>query len=98
MKLSETQVEHVAKLAKLVLTSSEVKKLQQQLSQILDYVDILNQVETTGVEPTSQVTGLESVFREDEFGPCLSKDEALSGAKSQEKGMFKVKAILTNKS
>lgn len=98
MKLSKTQVEHVANLAKLSLTPAEVKKFQQQLSQILDYVEILNQVETTGVESTSQVTGLENVFREDESGPCLSKEEALSGAKSKEKDMFKVKAILANKS
>lgn len=87
-------MKHVAKLANLVLSNEEVKKFQKQLSEILDYVAILKRVDTFGVEPTSQVTGLENVFREDKPNGCLSQKEALSGTKNQQKGMFKTKAIL----
>lgn len=92
-KITEEEVKHVGKLANLSLTSEEIKKFQQQLSEVLDYVEVLNEVATEGVEPTSQVTGLENVFREDQPGPSLSQEEVLSGAKDKGKGMFKTKAI-----
>ena len=93
-KLSVEEVRHVAKLAKLELGANEIEKFQKQLSEILDYVAILNEVETGKVEPTSQVTGLENVFRKDKAEKGLSQDEALSGAKNKDQGRFKVKAIL----
>ncbi|MFZ5366408.1 MAG: Asp-tRNA(Asn)/Glu-tRNA(Gln) amidotransferase subunit GatC [Patescibacteria group bacterium] len=93
LKLTKEEVIHVAKLAGLTLTPQEVKKFQKQLSEVLDYVEILKKLKTTEVEPTSQVTGLENVFREDKVGSGLSQEETLSGAKNQEKGMFKIKAI-----
>ncbi|MBU3957016.1 Asp-tRNA(Asn)/Glu-tRNA(Gln) amidotransferase subunit GatC [Patescibacteria group bacterium] len=91
--LSKDQVKHIAKLANLKLTSAEINKFQKQLSEVLEYVEQLNKLDTKKVEPTSQVTGLENVFREDEPKPSLSQEEVLSGAKNTEKGMFKVKAI-----
>jgi aspartyl-tRNA(Asn)/glutamyl-tRNA(Gln) amidotransferase subunit C len=93
-KLTEEEVRHVAKLAKLSLTPQEVKKFQKQLSEVLNYIKILKKVKTKGAEPTSQVTGLENVFREDKVvGPSLSQKEVLSGSKSTHNGMFKIKAI-----
>lgn len=65
MSLTPEQVRHVAKLARLRLSDAEVEKFSGQLSAILDYVAILNEVDTEGVQPTSQVTGLENVTRED---------------------------------
>ena len=91
--MKKTVIEHLAKLANLTLTESEKKKLGQQLTEILDYVRQLDKVETKGVAPTSQVTGLENVFRQDEMQVFLSQDEVLANAKSQEKGFFKIKAI-----
>ncbi|MFA6305761.1 MAG: Asp-tRNA(Asn)/Glu-tRNA(Gln) amidotransferase subunit GatC [Candidatus Gracilibacteria bacterium] len=64
--LTEEQVRHVAKLARLSLTDEEVKKFSGQLSGVLEYVDILKEVDTEGVEITSQVTGLKNVMRKDE--------------------------------
>ncbi|PJE67718.1 Asp-tRNA(Asn)/Glu-tRNA(Gln) amidotransferase GatCAB subunit C [Candidatus Shapirobacteria bacterium CG10_big_fil_rev_8_21_14_0_10_40_9] len=93
-KLSEREVIHVAKLAGLVLNPQEVKKFQKQLSEVLKYIEILNEIETKGVEPTSQVTGLENVFREDKVGPSLSQKEVLSGVKNKKDNMFKTKAVL----
>lgn len=66
MSLTPEQVRHVAKLARLRLSEAEVDKFSNQLTAILDYVAILNEVDTEGVEPTSQVTGLENVTRMDE--------------------------------
>lgn len=66
MKLTRDQVEHVAKLARLGLSEKEIEKFQTQLSGILDYVELLNEVDTEGVEPTAQVTGLTNVKRKDE--------------------------------
>lgn len=91
--MKKKTVKHVALLANLKLSEKEIKKFQKQLSEILAYIDQLKKLNTKGVEPTSQVTGLENVLREDEPKPSLSQKEVLSGAKKEEKGMFKVKAI-----
>lgn len=93
-KLTEEEVKHVAKLAGLTLSPSEVKKFQKQLSEVLNYVEILKKVKTERVEPTSQVTGLENIFREDKVGLSLSQKEVLSGAKNKKDNMFKTKAVL----
>lgn len=87
-------VDHVAKLADLPLTGEEKKKFEGQLTEILDYIGKLNEVKTEGVEPTSQVTGLENVTREDQATPSLPQEEVLKNAKSVHNGFFKVPAIL----
>lgn len=92
-KLTEDQVKHIAKLAELTLTSQEVKKFQKQLSIVLEYIEVLDEIDTQKIEPTSQVTGLENVFREDEIKMTLSPEEALSQAKDKRKEMFKTKAV-----
>lgn len=86
-------VSHVAKLANLPLTENEKEKFEKQLNDILSYIEKLNEVDTKNVEPTSQVTGLENVTREDKPAPSLSQEEVLKNTKSQHNGMFKVKAI-----
>lgn len=92
-KLTKEQVLHIAKLAKLTLSEKEIIKFQKQLSDILGYIEVLNELDTSKVKPTSQVTGLENVLREDKVGKCLTKKEALSNAKNKHEGYFKVKAI-----
>lgn len=89
-------ISHVAKLANLTLSEEEKMKLEEQLEETVEYVNRLEEVDTKGVEPTSQVTGLENVTREDEIKPSLTQSEALQNAKSTHKGFFKVKRILTN--
>lgn len=66
MKLTKEQVEKIAQLARLKLSEEEMERYADQLTTILDYVDILKELDTTGVPETSQVTGLTSVTREDE--------------------------------
>ncbi|MBI2028569.1 MAG: Asp-tRNA(Asn)/Glu-tRNA(Gln) amidotransferase subunit GatC [Candidatus Levybacteria bacterium] len=87
-------VVHIAKLANLALTDGERVKFEKQLSSILGYVDKLKEVDTSKIEPTSQITGLENVTREDKTSSCFSQENALSNAKSKHNGFFKVKAIL----
>ncbi len=65
MALSVEEIKKIAELARLKLTAEEEKRYAETISAVLDYMTILNEVDTTGVEPTSQVTGLEDVFRED---------------------------------
>ncbi len=87
-------VSRVAKLANLILSPQEQKKFEKQLEETVKHIKSLKEVNTNGFEPTSQVTGLENVLREDEVRPSLSQEEALSNAKSVHNGFFKVKGIL----
>lgn len=66
-QLTKDQVRHIAKLARLTLSDEEVEKFTKDLTSILDYVDMLGEVDTKGVEPTEQVTGQTNAFREDEI-------------------------------
>lgn len=65
-KLTLEEVEHIARLSKLELTDSEKTLYQEQLSNVLEYVDQLAEVNTDGVEPLANVTGLENIYRDDE--------------------------------
>jgi aspartyl-tRNA(Asn)/glutamyl-tRNA(Gln) amidotransferase subunit C len=78
MAISEEEVRKVARLARLNLTEDEVKKFAPQMEKILDYIGILNEVDTSEVPPTTQVTGLHDVVREDNVQPWISRDELLS--------------------
>ena len=89
-------VSHVAKLANLPLTAEETTKFEKQLAEVLTYIEKLNEVDVTGVEPTSQVTGLENVTRTDTVAPSLPQDDALSNAASQQNNLFQVKGILAS--
>lgn len=91
--LSPGNIKHIAQLARLGLTKEENFKLQKQLSSILDFVSKLNKLDTKDVVPTSQVTGLENVFHEDEVRPSLSQEEVLKNAPRKHKGYFVVDAI-----
>lgn len=91
--LSKKQVQHIANLANIPLTEKELEKFQKQLGDVLEYIEILNELDTEKTKPTSQVTGLKNIFREDKIEKCLSQGEALSTAKSKYNGYFKIKAI-----
>lgn len=94
-KLTLEQVEHVAKLAKLKLSKVDLEKFKNQLSSILDLVGKLSEIDTLDVNPTSQVTQMENIFREDivDEKRILSQKEVLSNAKRTHNGYFVVDAI-----
>ena len=70
MALTKEEVLHIAKLARLELKEEEVEKFRTQLSEILEYVGQLQKVDTKGIEPISQITGLQNVVREDRVAGC----------------------------
>lgn len=96
LKLTKDQVKHVAKLANLTLSPEEEEKYSEQLSKILEYIDQLNKVDTKGVEPTFNVSGQNTIDREDSTESCLTQDEALSNAPKKEKGFFVTKGVFDN--
>lgn len=93
MSLTLDEVRHVARLARLRLTDTELEEMRQQLSSILNYVDMLQEVDVEGVPPTAQVTDVVNVVRPDEVRPSLPVDEALAGAAHREGDYFKVKPV-----
>ncbi len=92
--LTEKEVAHVAKLARLALTPEELQRFSVQLSNILAYVDELNQLDTSNVEPMSHPLDLSNVFRDDATKPSLSPDEALANAPQKRDGFFLVPPVL----
>ena len=99
-KLSKKDVLHVAKLASLKLKGNEVKKFKKELSEVVSFVDRLKSVDTKGLSPTNQTTGLENITRKDEvvIDDCLTKDDVLSGAKRVHNDYFVVPAVLEKES
>ena len=93
MALTLDEVRKVALLARLRLSDDELERMQQQLSSILDYMQVLQEVDVADVAPTAQVTDVVNVMRPDEVRPSLPVDEALAGAPSVENGYFKVKPV-----
>ncbi|MDR3560040.1 MAG: Asp-tRNA(Asn)/Glu-tRNA(Gln) amidotransferase subunit GatC [Negativicutes bacterium] len=94
MKITRKDVEDVALLARLELAENDIAKFTDQLNAILDYVDMLDKVNTDGVEPTAHVLPLKNVMRADEAKPSLPRAAALANAPEQEDGYFKVPKIL----
>lgn len=77
MSISIEEVKKIAELARLELTPEEEKRHAETISAVLDYMKILNEVDTTNVEPTFQVTGLENVYREDVVVESKLRDKLL---------------------
>ena len=88
-KITKKEVKHIARLARIKLTTAEVKKFQKQLGSIIEYFDKLNEVDTKDVEPTSQVTGLVNKLRNDEIEDFLTPEHALQNAPNHKDGYFK---------
>lgn len=91
--ISREEVEHVARLARLGLTDEEIDKFGEQLSNILENIAILNEVDTEDVPPTAQVTGLENVMREDTAQQGLTPEQVLANAPLREDDFFVVQHV-----
>ena len=94
MSITRDEVAHLALLSRLALTEQELDHLAPQLDQIISDVAKVQEVAAEGIPPTTHATGLTNVFREDEPAPCLTPQEALSGAPAVELQRFKVPRIL----
>jgi len=94
MSLSPSEVEHIAALARLELTPEEKDLYCSQLSAILDYAARLQELDTSGIAPTSSVIPTRSVLRDDEPGPGLSPSELLQNAPRSDQDQFRVPPVL----
>ncbi|OGN28787.1 MAG: asparaginyl/glutamyl-tRNA amidotransferase subunit C [Candidatus Yanofskybacteria bacterium RIFCSPLOWO2_01_FULL_49_25] len=99
--ITREEVEKIAMLARIKLTDAEKAKLTGELGSILTYVSKLNEIDTTGVEPTAQVTGLENVFRPDDIKnaiePGTYTEAVLSQAPERDGDYVKVKGVMEGK-
>lgn len=95
-RISRKEVERIANLANLKLSESDIAKYAGDLEQILHYVDQLNELDTTGVEPMAQVLHAENLapLRADAPGPSLDQDTALRAAPLAGQGHFKVPKVI----
>jgi aspartyl-tRNA(Asn)/glutamyl-tRNA(Gln) amidotransferase subunit C len=94
MKLERDAVLHIAKLARVELTEQEIETFSEQLSDIIGHFDVLNSVDTDGVEPTAHTLPLRNVMAEDESRPSLTREEVLAMAPNTEAGYLRVRAVL----
>ena len=93
-RISREDVRHVARLARLALSDDELARMRVEMSAILDYMDKLRSLDTTGVEPTSHAVPLRNVMREDEPAPSLPLDEMLANAPDRDGDTFRVPRII----
>lgn len=101
-KISETEIEHIAKLARIKITGAEKQKYSTELSKVLGYVEKLNELDTDKVAETSQVTGLTNVFRDDvandewktDKDVAKNTEKLLANAPDVKDDYIKVKKIL----
>jgi len=94
MKLSRDEVLHIALLARLGLTETEVDRLGEQLSNILENFEALQRVDTSGIPPTAQSIALQNVVSDDEVAPSLPQSQVLANAPQEEENFFRVRAVL----
>jgi aspartyl-tRNA(Asn)/glutamyl-tRNA(Gln) amidotransferase subunit C len=94
MPLSLDQVRWVAHLARLDLSPAESDRMARDLSAFLDYVELLKQVDTDGVEPLAHPLTVHNVFRADDPQPSLPADEALANAPDRRGDFFGVPPVL----
>jgi len=94
MSLTQSEVEHIAELARLDLTAEEIESYRQQLSDILEYAARLQSVDTGGIPPTSSVLPPRSVLRADVAGQGLTADEVLRNSAQTENHQFRVPPVL----
>lgn len=92
-KVTEEDVKHIAKLVKLDVSGQE-KELAEMLSQTLDYIKVLDELDTTNVKETYQVNGLTNVFqKKDSAKNTLSQSEVLQNAKEKNGEFFSTKGV-----
>jgi aspartyl-tRNA(Asn)/glutamyl-tRNA(Gln) amidotransferase subunit C len=94
MRLTREEVEYVATLARLGLSDSEIVRLQDQLSSILEHIAAIDRLDTDAIPPTAQVIAMTNVMRPDVVTDSLPREAVLDNAPRQAEGFFEVHAIL----
>ena len=93
-ELTPEQVAHVAKLARLALPAEKLAKFSSQLTAILQYIDKMAEVDTSGVEPIAQALPVSNVLRDDAVGAALPLEKVLQNAPETDGAFFKVPKVI----
>ncbi|RMD87335.1 MAG: Asp-tRNA(Asn)/Glu-tRNA(Gln) amidotransferase subunit GatC [Calditrichaeota bacterium] len=96
MAITVHEVDKITFLAKLKFSESEKQKIARELDQIVAYVDKLNELDTSDVEPLSHVMEFKNVLREDSVEKWLTQEEALKNAPAKKQGYFSVPKVIGN--
>ncbi len=94
MSVTIPEVEKIAQLAKLKFSEEEKIKLQKDMNQVLGYIEQLNELDLTNVEPLENINETENVMRDDEVKVWLSTEDALKNAPSKTQKFFKVPKVI----
>jgi aspartyl-tRNA(Asn)/glutamyl-tRNA(Gln) amidotransferase subunit C len=94
MKITREVIEHIADLAMLNLEADEIERLTTEMGKILEYMDKLNEVDTSDVKPREHVIAKSNVFREDMVCKSLDREKILESAPATEGGCFKVPRVM----
>jgi len=94
MSIGLESVRHIAHLANLEFSDNELEIFARQLNDILGYIDKLNELDTTRIEPTSHISRMEQAFREDRVFPSLEVGRALANAPESKDGHFTVPKVI----
>lgn len=93
-KISREDVKHIARLARLGVSEDDVTIFSDQLSNIVEAFEVLQQIDTTDVAPTSHPVAVTNVLRDDVITPSFPPSEILRNAPNEEDGCFRVRAVL----
>ena len=94
MPISRQEVEKVSLLGRLLLSEQELDTMTSQLGEILGYIELLGEVDTSRVEPMAHPLDIADVFRDDRVRPSLDREEALANAPSRDQECYLVPAVL----
>lgn len=95
MSISPNEIEKIAQLARLKISDDEKKVFSNQVNQILQYVEKLDEIDTSQVEPLSHTVDLKNVYREDIVKPSLPQEKALENAPSKTDKFFRVPKVVS---
>ena len=93
-RISSEDVRHLSALARVGMTDAEIELMRDQMSNILENIDILNQVDTEGVEPTGHSVDVVSVMRDDEVSPSSPVEDVMANAPNRDGDHIRVRAVL----
>ena len=94
MPISRTEVEKVSLLARLELSDEELDRMTSQMGEILGYVDLLSELDTSDVEPMAHALDVANAFRDDRVCPSLEREAALANAPHRDEECYRVPAVL----
>ncbi len=94
MAITREEVRHIARLARLRFSDEEEGRMAEEMGRILDYVDKLDELDTTGVPPMSHVLDIHNVMREDEVEARIGREDALKNAPDADDAYFRVPKVI----